>query len=313
MAGKYGELSPNYAPDVITYTGMIGKIAKQVIEVEGVKSLFDVFQKDDIEYGKDLEIALYEMATGEAYNRKASPTERADDPKAHVLLFKELIERTYGVTVDENQIRLSANNATVAERNAEIIIDTLYQGAQTEKNANVMNLFTGAITGTAGEGFGGEAAVIGYEDNGANAFPVTDEATARAYVLAVRTVAKNIRNGSTSVNLGELKVRAKRVIMVVPSTTVDKVDVLLRMNVYNDEYSRFAVDEVVEYDPKEYPEAKGATWICDERFIQLRKQREYYGEQPIARSANVDAYLNTSYMYAACPLFDCVVIRESVE
>jgi hypothetical protein len=40
----------------------------------------------------------------------------------------------------------------------------------------------------------------------------------------------------------------------------------------------------------------------------LRKQREYYGEQPIARSANVDAYLNTSYMYAACPLFSCVKI-----
>lgn len=304
MAVDYGKAPSAYTPDIITYTGMLGKIAKQVVEGEGVRSLFDVFQKEDIEYGKDLEVVLYETATGMPYNRKALLTDRADDPAKHVLIFKELTERTYGVIVDENQIRQSANNATVAERNAEIIIDTLYQGANLEKNAYVMDIFTGL---TAGVPLGDNVNIV----NGGSLAEISDEATARAFVLAVRQAAKKIRRGSASVNAYNLKKEANRVVMVTPSDNVDKVDVLLRMNVYNDEYSRFAVDDVVEYDASEYPEANGATWIVDERFIQLRKQREYYGEQPIARSANVDAYLNTAYMYAACPLFSGVKISET--
>lgn len=294
-----------YAPDVLTYTGRIGKIAREVIESESVPSKFNGLLKPIGEYGKDVELTLYKRATGSATTRTGAVT--FNPPAGKTLLFKDWVQNTYPVRIDKLQIRESSTDESVAETNAERVIETLYNGAEYDKNQNGMGAFTSLAYGAPDEE--GNTHIVGL----IGVPEITDAASAEAFLLAVKDAAKLIREGSADVNPYGQNVPAKRVVMLTPMSNVTRVDVFKRTETEQLEYARFDVDEVIEYDPSMFANAEAATFIFDERFAQFYERENEYEETKAKGNRGVDACLYTNNMYGICPLFSAVRIPRSAK
>lgn len=299
-----GKIS-DYNVSVLTYSGRIGKIAKEVIEGESTPSKFNVFLKDIGDYGKDIEVTLYNKATGAATNRAQEPNFPA--PTANVLLFSSWIQNTYPVRIDKLQIAESSTNGETAAKNADEIVQTLYEGAEWDKNKNAMGAFTGLTASTPTP-----AGTTHIVDMGGTP-EITDEASADAYLLAVKDAAKLMREGSPDVNPYGLNVRSRKIIMLAPLGNVNRVDVYKRAGSFENKYTLFDVDEIIEYDPSMFEETAAATYIVDERFAQFFERPNEYEETKAKGQRGIDACLYTNNMFGICPLFNAVKIPQSAE
>lgn len=295
----------DYAPDVLTYTGRIGKIAREVIESESVPSKFNGLLKPIGEYGKDVELTLYKRATGSATTRTGAVT--FNPPAGKTLLFKDWVQNTYPVRIDKLQIRESSTDESVAETNAERVIETLYNGAEYDKNQNGMGAFSTLAAGAPDENGNTHIVALGGVPE------ITDAASAEAFLLAVKDAAKLIREGSADVNPYGQNVPAKRVVMLTPMSNVTRVDVFKRTETEQLEYARFDVDEVIEYDPSMFAGTGAATFVFDERFAQFYERENEYEETKAKGNRGVDACLYTNNMFGICPLFSAVKIPQSAE
>ena len=291
----YGIEAGEYAPDVITYTGQIGKIARQVIEGEGVVSEFGSLFGEDFTTGKDLEVAVYKAATGVDYSGTEAPA--APYPSSEVLLFKSAKKRTYPVRIDNNQIDESSIDAQAANKNAQEVVKTLYTGAFKDENGYVLSIFKDADPD--------DDEII----DGGTFVEIDDETKAKALLKEIKTFAKYIRRGSSEVNPKGLEVKAPRVCMLIPANVETELDVYARLSAENLDYTRYGIDEVFEYIPDAGENAE--IYIFDARFAQIhRVHKDSYKEQPEAGCDNVKAYLHRYVQYAGCPLFSCVKLAE---
>jgi hypothetical protein len=301
MASDYGINAAGYTADV-TDTGLIGKIAKQVLESEEIPYLFDSLSKGMVKYGKDIEVALIKAATGKEPTADEVDAEKST---ADVLYFKNWTPRVYSALIDYEAIDDAAQSAENAERHAALVIDSMYQGASKEKNMNAVAAFAGAMVGIGT----GTARLVKVGD----VAEITDETTARTFLSTVKKVAKKVRRGSPSVNVKGLDVPANRVVMITPADNVTQVDVYQRIEAKQLDYARFDVDEIIEYDADKYSALNGATFIIDDRYAQFHEKARRYRERDVIGADNggtVKAALNTRDMYAICPLFNAVMIGQ---
>ena len=299
-----GTKAANYTPDVMTYTGRIGKIAREVIETEQTPSMFNGLLKPIGEYGKDIEVTLYKRATGAATTRTGNVA--FNPPVGDTLLFKDWVQNTYPVRIDRLQIRESSRDENVAEENAAAVVDTMYTGAEWDKNKNGMDAFSALLSG-----FPNPDGSTNIVEREGRVPAITDAATADEFLLAIKDTAKLIRKGSAKVNPYGNNVPARRVIMLTPMTNVTRVDVYKRAETEQLEYARFDVDEVIEYDPSAFEGSDYSTFIFDERFAQFYERENEYEETKAKGNRGVDACLYTNNLYGICPLFSAVKILQA--
>lgn len=309
----FGVSSTDYTPDKMLYTGMIGKIARILVESEDIKSMFDVFRKEDVRFGKDLEVALFKAESGVDWSGTTSPA--TEYPEADVLLFKEVLRKVFPVIIDQSQIDEVSNGSADAERIAAAIVETLYDGKTQFVNDSIMNALTSAAAGNPQTMAERAALSSGTSQtdiiNGGSFTEVSDQTTAEALLLMIQNAADEIRAGSRSSNPYNNKKSAQRVALIAPAKTLRKIDTYLRMNVFNDAYSRYGVDDIVTYDSGEYESAAGAVFVVDTRYVQYIVHKNVYREQMRGGRDNVDAYLHFWAMFAICPLFSAIKLTEA--
>lgn len=308
-----------------TQTGLIGKIARTVIEGERIPNLFAGVHKGTLKYGKYLELQLRKAATG--YLAKGAVEQLHDDATLPVetediagnssgnykstetLYFKEWIKKTYSTVIDYDDIDEGSQDEATAARQAGEIVDALYQGATKDANAYAfMNLAAAIATAATSDK---------KITNVGSVAEITDYETANEWLALVKKIAKKVRRGSGAVNVdASAEVPASRVIMVTPADNITGVDVYKRAPSPDNDFTRFDVDEVIEYDPDRYTEMNGATIIADERYFQFYNKAKNYreSEAPLQGAAGGDAVLctlSTRDMYALCPLFNAAVISQT--
>lgn len=298
MAADYGTPSASYTADKNIYSGMVGKIAKQLITGQGIESEFGSLFKEPMRNGKDLEVAVYLAATGVPYSATDAPA--APFPSSEVLIFKNNTKTTYSVKLDDNQIAESTTSAENVTKAAAEIVQTLYAGAFKDENEAILGLLSNASA---------ESKQI--IDIGTYQEPMS-ESIAKNLLGQIKEFAKQIRRGSASVNPKGLKIRAPRVVLFVPTSVETGIDVYARLGSVNEStFARYGVDEVFEYLVPEG--GTPAIYIADDRYFQISKVHEdSYKEQPVAGCDNVNAYLHRYIQYAGCPLFSCVRMKETV-
>ena len=301
MATDFGKTGAEYTPDVVS-TGLIGKIAKQVLEAESIPYLFGSLDKGEIKTGKDLEVALIKAATG------VDPTADSPDfekPEFLSRYFKEWTPKVFPAMIDYEDIDDGAISEENATEQAAKIVDSLYQGASKFKNLGVV-----AALAAVQASVGTETPQI----LSVGALPeVSDEASANAFLSAVKKIAKKVRRGSPSVNVAGLDIPAERVVMITPSDNVTQVDVYKRTATEQLEYARFDVDEVIEYDADKYSTLNGATFIADERYFQFFEKARRYAERLRVGADNgnsVEAALNVRFAFWICALFNAAMIGQ---
>lgn len=296
----YGTRTNNYTATPNIYSGMIGKIGKQLVEGETIESEFAGLFKESYRTGRDLEIAVYKAATGVDYSATDAPA--APFPQAEILLFKQATKRTYPVKIDDKEIRESVNDEAKATETAAAIVQSLYSGAFEEENANVVSIFADAVDTDAGAG-------VQIVNGGTYEEPAT-EAAAKSLLADMKNWAKLIRRGKAVANPKGLKVKASVVCALIPYNAETGVDVYARMGAENVDYSRYGIDEVYEYVPEDGETP--AIYIFDTRYAQISKiHPDSYKEQEIAGCDNVNAFLHRYIQYAGCSLFNCVKLTEA--
>ena len=312
------------------FSGLIGKIAKTVIEGESVPNLFSGVHKGTLRYGKYLEMQLRKSATpsesksainsisdlifpvndstyGEGSEELATEV-GVNYQKTKTLYFKEWVKKVYPTVIDYDDIDEGSQDESVANEQAAKIVDALYQGATKDANKQAFTNLAAAIATAATE----NKAIVKVGDVAEiNGIESADE-----WLALVKKIAKKVRRGSGAVNPADstAEIPADRVIMITPADNITGVDVYKRAPSPDNEYTRFDVDEVIEYDPDRYPEMNGATVIADERYFQFySKERTYRENDALMQGASGPAVLctlATRDMYALCPLFNAAVIGQ---
>lgn len=296
----YGTNTENYAPTTSIYSGMVGKIGKQLVEGETINSEFAGLFKESYKTGRDLEIAVYKAATGVDYSATDAPP--APFPQSEVLIFKGATKRTYAVKIDEKEIRESVNDDAKATETAAAIVQTLYSGAFDEENANIVAIFADAVDTDAGAG----VQIV----NGGTYEEPTTETAAKSLLSDIKNWAKLIRRGKAVANPKGLQVKAPVVCALIPYNAMTGIDVYARVNAENIDYTRFGVDEVYEYVPADGENP--AIYIFDTRYAQISKVHpDSYKEKDVAGCDNVDAFLHRYIQYAGCSLFNAVKLTEA--
>lgn len=312
------------------YSGLIGKIAKTVIEGERVPNLFSGVHKGTLKYGKYLETQLRRAATG--YDTKSAvatggegdvfpifagnvdgdnlPAEARTNYETNqkTLYFKEWVKKRYATYIDYDDIDEGSQDETIANEQAAKIVDALYQGSTKDANKQAFTNLAAAIATAATE----QKAIVKVGD----VAEINGIESADTWLALVKKIAKKVRRGSGAVNPADstAEIPANRVIMITPADNITGVDVYKRAPSPDNEYTRFDVDEVIEYDPDRYPEMNGATVIADERYFQFySKERTYREDDAVMQGAAGPAVLctlATRDMYALCPLFNAAVIGQ---
>ena len=311
------------------FSGLIGKIAKTVIEGESVPNLFSGVHKGTLKYGKYLEAQLRRAAKGFTTQSAAEHIDGVDtfpalftntegDPisaeavknykNATALYFKEWVKKRYSTIIDYDDIDEGSQDESVANEQAAKIVDALYQGATKDANKQAFTNLAAAIATAATE----QKAIVKV----GSVAEISNIATADAWLALTKKIAKKVRRGSGAVNPADstAEIPANRVIMVTPADNITGVDVYKRAPSPDNEYTRFDVDEVIEYDPDRYPEMNGATVIADERYFQFYGKEKTYRENEALMQGSagpaVLCTLATRDMYSLCPLFNAAVIGQ---
>lgn len=292
----YGKTAATYKPVPGIYTGLIGKIAEEIIRGEMVNGRFNSLIKGTFKSGKDLEIALLKRAKGVAYNRTTPPTVGA--PETSVLYHTQDVSRTYGVLLDDNEIQEGTISEENAKKYAGEVIQTLYNGAEDEQNNYIVSILKDANAGNK------EIIVDTYKYN-----DFKTERGCKELLQEINTVSAYIRKGEKSVNPQGNKVAADMVGVLIPERIVKGLDVWARMGAYNEKYGAIDADYVFTYTPDEGDE--GEIFVFDVEYMQVWKKRpDSYKEHPVAGCDNVEAFLHRYMLYAGCPLFSCVKITQ---
>lgn len=317
----------NLTPEA-QYSGPIGKIAKTVIEGESVPNLFSGVHKGTLRYGKYLEVQLRKAANSSDTLSAADIIDGANTfpalyapegssiameaksnyTNAPALWFKEWVKKKYATIIDYDDIDEGSQDETIANEQAAKIVDALYQGATKDANKQAFTNLAAAIATAAME----QKAIVKVGD----VAEINGIESADTWLALVKKIAKKVRRGSGAVNPANstAEIPANRVIMVTPADNITGVDVYKRAPSPDNEYTRFDVDEVIEYDPDRYPEMNGATVIADERYFQFYgKEKTYRENEALMQGAAGPAVLctlATRDMYALCPLFNAAVIGQ---
>lgn len=298
----FGKQTANYTPGTIAYSGQIAKIARQVIESEEIKSKYDIFEKEPIENGgKDIEVTIYEAATGVAYSPTTEPN--APNPVGNTLIFKTLTEKTYPVRINSWEIEKGALNLENAQRVADAVVGTLYDGDREDKNAQVEAILTAAAAGEPGA-LGGATQIVSAGEYS----PVTDKTSAEAVVEVIKTVSRGMRIDPARYNPVSLKKPAEQVALIMPYDLKAKIDTYLFAASSQPDYLNYGVDAVIEAATDDIG---GAIYIVDYKYIQMYTRKFKYAEEPEAGTDSVKAFLHTSRIYAGCPLFCAVKLPKA--
>lgn len=304
MPGDYGINSPDYKPALVqSSSGLIGKIARQIIEAEEVPEVFGVFNKEPIADGKDVEITIYEQATGKAYSQNGENPAQAPDPKGKTLILNEYIEQSYSALIDNWNIAKAAIDSDYAARSAAAVVQTLYAGYAKDVNEKMYTIMKNAQAGTPNSD--GTTNIVSIGD----VPEVKDEETAREVLLAIKTAATGMKVDPKSFNPYAFEKKAERVALIIPYETRIKIDTYLYANTRQVDYVRYDVDDVVEVPATE---VEGAIFVVDVRYIQKIPRRKKYDEAAIFNSGgNIAAGLAISELTGCCPFYCGVKLAQA--
>lgn len=298
----FGISASDYTPSQ-PISGIIGKIAKQVVEGMDTPEKFDIFDKEPIEEGKDVEISVYENATGVAYNKNGQNV--IPNPKNHTLYFTEYDEKTYTAFIDKWNIDKASKDMAYAEKSAGVIVETLYGGDRDNIRAQNYAQLAAAVAGVpTGDG---SVQIV----TGGSISEVKDEATAQAALAAIKLTAAGMREEPEAFNPYALPKVPRELALLIPYQTKVKIDVYARSKAEDNVYLEYGVDHVITIPASK---TEGAIYIVDMRYFQNRRRRSVYEEYPVQFSGgNVKAGLTVSRMFALCPLFGAVKLPQAAE
>lgn len=288
-------------------TNLINRIGMTIVRNKTFNNPLSILRKGSMPLGTDIQDLYENPAEAEQY--ELSNTEMAKlltitDPDTHVAYYRRNRKDLYTKTISRENLQGAFVSWEKFENYISAITTSLYSGNYIDEFKLTKSLIDGAY------------------DNGKviveTVTPVTDEATAKAFVKKARALFNKMKFPSTEYNAyskfsgskGEITTWTDedRVVMIVTSDLMAEVDVDVLARAFNIENTKF-LGRVIEVDRFDNPEIQAV--ICDEAWFQIYENVMRFDEFYNARVMAWNEYLHVWQTYAICPFANAVVLATA--
>lgn len=284
--------SADFEPTVNTYSGMIGKVAKTILENGGITSKFSSLEKEPIDTGESLELVLFKEATGADYVEPTAGSSTVTvnaKPSDCVRYYHNWTRRRYDTRISRNDVRKVALNPAKVDEYADHVIQALYDGDRKYHNAAVEGLIDYVLTED----------LILKDETIAN---TTD--LLKAIKIAIDEFMYPTESNKTLINAANLVVESKPtdIVVLIPASLATDIDVDVQAGAYNLDKVKINA-EIIKVADLDH------VIVADKRCFQIYTRLYEYAEDSMGAYLSVNAYLHTERMYAWAQCFNAVALK----
>ena len=227
-----GKVITEYAPTLNEFTNaLVSKIAIQLFANKMAKNRLAKFKKGTLENASDIEEIFVAMATGIAYDKDGSDVLARKKPDVKSLYYKENYQQTYEVSVSDVQVKQAFTTSQGITNLTNHIINSMYSGANHDEYLSMKNLFNL------------------YDENfkKVTVSNVTDEATGKEFVKAVKKACTNLTFMSSEYNAEGVKTYTEESdqVLLVHKDVMAEVDVEVLAKAFNMGKTQFEAQVIV--------------------------------------------------------------------
>lgn len=288
----------HYVPTTITeLSGMIGKIAEQVIREVTAENHLSMFEKRPITNGDTVEQAVTTLATSQAYDKDGTYTLARQDPTLAVRYFNSWTRATFKTTVDTSLIRKVLETGKGVEEISSKIVAELNEGDTQEKYEAIKSLLKWGRQDQTGK------ALVKLDNIAYN-----NGIDYQALLVQLKDTVKGMQFVNTTYNGASLKRRTRKddIVIVMPYKLKNRVDVEELAGVFNLDKAEIK-DHIVEVDV-DVEEISGQdcypVYVVDKNAILVYTRLYEMVDQKNAEGYFWNYFLQVERMFAISQLFD---------
>lgn len=288
-------------------TNLINRIGLTIVRNKTFNNPLSILRKGSMPLGTDIQDLYENPAEAEQY--ELSNTEMAKlltitDPDTHVAYYRRNRKDLYTKTISRENLQGAFVSWEKFENYISAITTSLYSGNYIDEFELTKALVDGA-----------------YDNNKViveTVSPVTDEASAKAFVKKCRSLFSKMKLPSTEYNAyskfsgskGKIKTWTDedRFVLIVTADLMAEVDVDVLARAFNIENTKF-LGRVIEVDSFENEEIQAI--LCDEAWFQIYENVMRFDEFYNARVMAWNEYLHVWQTYAICPFANAVVLATA--
>lgn len=288
-------------------TNLINRIGLTIVRNKTFNNPLSILRKGSMPLGTDIQDLYENPAEAEQY--ELSNTEMAKlltitDPDTHVAYYRRNRKDLYTKTISRENLQGAFVSWEKFEQYISAITTSLYSGNYIDEFELTKALVDGA-----------------YDNNKViveTVSPVTDEASAKAFVKKCRSLFSKMKLPSTEYNAyskfsgakGQIKTWTDedRFVLIVTADLMAEVDVDVLARAFNIENTKF-LGRVIEVDSFENEEIQAI--LCDEAWFQIYENIMRFDEFYNARVMAWNEYLHVWQTYAICPFANAVVLATA--
>lgn len=244
-----------------TYNALVKYVA-QYIESGMLRSKFDWFLGEDVQFGGGVETNVVLSATANSTETRLEE-HGTYTPTVMTVIVQDTLKNQYGVTVDYEKLQKCVGDEEKIRVFAAELTDSLYQGFIDDKNAAIMTALTTVQTGTKIK----------------PTVTIVDsvEVYATNLLTAVKTNTANLKEGITGTSYGNTFVANKRIAcarlaMIMSNETAAMLDTWGFARAFHDDYLKENGIERIATNRM----AENTVLITDVRNIAFHKRRETF-------------------------------------
>lgn len=242
---------------------LVNKVALTIVRSKTFKNPLAILKKGTVPFGTNIEEIYVNPSIGATYDPSGSAIFTPTTPDTKVLYHSRNRQGKHSATIYKSQLMAAFKSYEALEKLLNDIVNSIYSGDNIEEFMLMKELFGSCITGERMKKCDVERP--------------TDEATAKAFVKAVKTIGQGMAfpsiayNTYADVNKGETPANTwtplENQVLILRNDISAEVDVELLARAFNTSYTNLQQRTII-VDNFGTAENCGAV-LCDEAFVQV--------------------------------------------
>lgn len=304
-----GGVTPaNYTPNSISeLSGMLGKVAEQIIREVVAEDKLSVFDKLPVENGDTIEQTIIELASARAYDSTGANALSRKTPSLAVRYFNDWTRAVFDTTVDMSLIRKVLMQGKGASEISTKLVSVLGESDKFEKYTQMKNLLKWGRQDQAGQVLK-LAETVNYG---------TTSIDYKGVLKALKNTVAGMQYVNSNFNTGSInrKTDARDIFILMPYKLKNEIDVEELAGVFNLDKAELK-SRIIELDTdveKISSKDTYAIYVVDRNAILSYTRLYQMADQKNADGLFWNYFLHTERLYGISPLFDACYILVKAE
>ena len=302
-----GAAPANFTPNSISeLSGMLGKVAEQIIREVVAEDKLSVFDKMPVDNGDTIEQAIVKLASARAYDSTGANALSRTTPGLAVLYFNDWTRAVFDTTVDMSLIRKVLLQGKGASEISTKLVSVLGESDKYEKYTQMKNLFKWGRQDQSGK-------VLKLADTVAYGTTSIDY---KGVLKSLKNVVAGMQYVNTSFNTGSVnrKTDSRDIFILMPYKLKNEIDVEELAGVFNLDKAEIK-NRIIEIDTEAETiggKSTYAIYVVDRNAVLSYTRLYQMADQKNADGLFWNYFLHTERLYGLSPLFDgCYILVKA--